>query len=70
LLITLNTFEIVLLPEEAASEQKVKDIIRKQLGLQYKDVIHFVINKRSIDARSRIVKIRFIGFGSGKCSSS
>lgn len=58
MLITLNTFEIVLLPEEAASEQKVKDIIRKQLGLQYKDVIHFVINKRSIDARSRIVKIR------------
>ncbi|MBI4929124.1 MAG: FAD-dependent oxidoreductase [Bacteroidetes bacterium] len=45
-------------PEEAASEQRITATIRRQLKLSSSDSLFFSINKRSIDARARDVKVR------------
>ncbi|MCW5919675.1 MAG: FAD-binding protein, partial [Bacteroidetes bacterium] len=50
----MQTFELVVLPEEAASESVVQHIVAKKFGNNRL----FRITKRSIDARSKIVKIR------------
>ena len=49
---------LVLLPEEAADMQTVKLFFSKQEGLPFEDITGIKIRKRSIDARSRLVKIR------------
>ena len=49
---------LVLLPEEAADMQTVKLYFSKQEGLSIQDITGIKIRKRSIDARSRQVKIR------------
>jgi hypothetical protein len=50
--------ELVLLPEEAAREQDHRNIIARQLGLKATDVWAMKLVKKSIDARSRQVKVR------------
>ncbi len=52
----MNIFELVVLPEEAADEQKIQNLFFKKynLGGQLRVV------KRSIDARSRQVRIRLV----------
>ncbi len=50
----MQTVELVVLPEEAASEETIKLIIARKFGNNR----FFRIVKRSIDARSKIVKIR------------
>ena len=50
----MQTFELVVLPEEAASESVVQHIVAKKFGSNRL----FRITKRSIDARSKTVKIR------------
>lgn len=52
--------ELALLPEEAASEDGIKECLRKQLKLSPADAFYFQIKKRSIDARSQKVKIRLL----------
>lgn len=48
--------EVVLKPEEAFNEEEVTTVIQNKLGLKAKQV--FRITKRSIDARSKEVKVR------------
>ncbi len=50
--------ELVLLPEQAAREQEFKPLIARQLRVSEKEIRDFRLQKRSIDARSRQVKIR------------
>lgn len=50
----MQTVELVVLPEEAASEETIKLIVARKFGNNRS----FRIEKRSIDARSKIVKIR------------
>ena len=50
----MQTFELVVLPEEAASESVIQHIVAKKFGGNRL----FRIIKRSIDARSKTVKIR------------
>ena len=50
----MQTIELVVLPEEAASEETIKHIVARKFGNNR----FFRIVKRSIDARSRIAKIR------------
>ena len=52
----MKTFELVVLPEEAADEQKIEKAFFQQYKLQGK----LRIAKRSIDARSKQVKIRLV----------
>ncbi|MEO8149593.1 MAG: FAD-dependent protein [Bacteroidia bacterium] len=52
------TSELALRPEEAASDESIKALLKKQLGLSSNDQLYFSIHKRSIDARGRDVKIR------------
>jgi len=54
----MPNIEIALQPQEAASEASITEVLKKQLQLQATDQVYFEINKRSIDARGRIVKIR------------
>ena len=49
----MQTFELVVLPEEAASESVIQHIVAKKFGGNRL----FRIIKRSIDARSKTVKI-------------
>ena len=50
--------ELVLLPEQVAREQEFKPLIARQLRVSEKEIRDFRLQKRSIDARSRQVKIR------------
>lgn len=50
--------EIALRPEEAASDKTIKKYISDKLSVPVDDISGFHILKRSIDARSRQVKIR------------
>lgn len=54
----LKSIAIALLPEEAASTQAVQLFLSKHLGISGNEITAFKIRKRSIDARSRHVKIR------------
>jgi uncharacterized protein len=54
----LKKVEIVLLPQEAANALALKHHIVKQLGLNDRDEVQYFISKKSIDARSKVVKIR------------
>jgi hypothetical protein len=56
----LRSIELALPPEEAASEKRIAEAIRRQLQVSPSDSIHFTINKRSIDARARDVKVRLL----------
>ncbi|MFI5220588.1 MAG: NAD(P)/FAD-dependent oxidoreductase [Bacteroidia bacterium] len=49
--------ELFLLPEEAANEQEIKKKISQKLSVAHAD-FSFRITRRSIDARSRTIKIR------------
>jgi len=51
-------FELVLLPEEAAREQEYKTFLSRQTGIPESEIRDFRLEKRSIDARSRQVKVR------------
>lgn len=52
-----NTVDIVLLPEQAANEAFLTTHLRQKLGLARTDKLSFNIKKRSIDARSRQVRV-------------
>lgn len=54
----MKTIELVLQPEEAANEKIISASIKYQQKLLPADTIFFTILKRSIDARSKKVKIR------------
>jgi uncharacterized FAD-dependent dehydrogenase len=56
----VKTVELALLPEEAANQDQIKKIIAANTGIGLNDISGFIIRKRSIDARSRKVKIRLI----------
>src|ERR1039458_8565657 len=55
-----KTIELVLLPEEASNELLIKDYCSRQLAVSQASITAFQILKRSIDARSRQVKIRLL----------
>ncbi len=62
-----ETLELFLLPQQAANGQEIKKIISKKLTVPSDD-FQFSIRKRSIDARSKPVRIRLeieIYYGSG-----
>lgn len=50
--------ELVLQPEEAASEQQIKQLLARSLGISESDIRDFRLARRSIDARSRQVRFR------------
>lgn len=50
--------ELALSPEQAAFEDQIKVQTAEELGIEVSRLQHVKINKRSIDARSRHVKIR------------
>lgn len=52
--------ELVLLPEQATDETMHKKMAALQLGIPEAIISHIKIHKRSIDARSRLVKIRLL----------
>src|ERR1043166_2375971 len=52
--------ELVLLPEQAADESAQKAQAARQLGIDETEITFISIKKRSIDARSREVKIRLL----------
>ncbi|MCB0850284.1 MAG: FAD-binding protein, partial [Bacteroidetes bacterium] len=52
----MQRFELALSPEEASGEQSIRKAVSARYGRNY----HFRILKRSIDARSRNVKIRLL----------
>jgi uncharacterized FAD-dependent dehydrogenase len=49
--------QLVLSPEEAANDEIIRSIASQQLRFPSKDISHIKILKRSIDARSRNIKI-------------
>ena len=55
-----KTIELVLLPEEASNELLIKDYCSRQLAVSQASITAVQILKRSIDARSRQVKIRLL----------
>ena len=52
-----NELNLVLSPEEAANESVIKTIAAKQLHIPENNITFIKILKRSIDARSRNIKI-------------
>ncbi len=56
----MKSIEIVLQPEEAASNEIIIKRLKKLVGLGATDKIYFSIQRRSIDARGRSVKIRLL----------
>jgi len=55
-----KTIELVLMPEEASDELIIKDYCARQFAVSLDSITSFQILKRSIDARSRQVKIRLL----------
>lgn len=53
----INTLQIQVLPEIAATHNLLKSTLAKELNVSEKDIHHIEIVKRSIDARQRITKI-------------
>jgi uncharacterized FAD-dependent dehydrogenase len=53
----ITELNLVVSPEEAADNIKIKRIVIQQLGINSSDVTEIKILKRSIDARSRAIKI-------------
>ena len=56
----IQQLELVLLPEEAADKAKVLKKLAKELNIPDVRISAFSILKRSIDARSKIVRIRLL----------
>jgi uncharacterized FAD-dependent dehydrogenase len=54
----IQRIEIVLSPEEATHDENFKNAIAKKIGVSKSATFHYQLAKRSIDARSRDVKIR------------
>ena len=54
----MKQIEIVLLPQQAATEDSIEQNLRQYLGIRPDDVLFYQIQKKSIDARNRQVKIR------------
>jgi uncharacterized FAD-dependent dehydrogenase len=48
---------LVLSPEDASDDTVIKQIVAKQIGIKSSEIISIKITKRSIDARSRVIKI-------------
>ena len=53
----INTLQIQVLPEVAATQNLLKSTIAQELNISEKDIKHIEILKRSIDARQRTTKI-------------
>jgi hypothetical protein len=53
----INTLQIQVLPEVAATQNLLKSTIAQKLNIAEKDIQHIEILKRSIDARQRTTKI-------------
>jgi uncharacterized FAD-dependent dehydrogenase len=53
----INTLQIQVLPEVAATQNLLKSTIAQELNIAEKDIQHIEILKRSIDARQRVTKI-------------
>lgn len=53
----IQEFQIRVLPEQAASEQAIRDFVAKDKGVKHRDITHVRVLKRSIDARQRQVFI-------------
>lgn len=51
----IQEFQIRVLPEQAASEQAIRDFVAKDKGVKHRDITHVRVLKRSIDARQRQV---------------
>jgi uncharacterized FAD-dependent dehydrogenase len=51
---------LVLSPQEAADEQLIKIAVLKTLQIDSKELIHFEIHRKSIDARNRQIKINVL----------
>jgi uncharacterized FAD-dependent dehydrogenase len=53
----INTLQIQVLPEVAATNDLLKSMLAQELNISEKDIQHIEVLKRSIDARQRITKI-------------
>ena len=53
----INTLQLQVLPEVAATKNLLKSTIAQELNISEKDIQHIEILKRSIDARQRVTKI-------------
>jgi len=53
----INTLQIQVLPEVAATKNLLKSTIAQELNISEKDIKHIEILKRSVDARQRVTKI-------------
>ena len=51
----IQEFQIRVLPEQAASEQAIRDFVAKDKGVKHRDITHVRVLKKSIDARQRQV---------------
>ncbi|MBK7389379.1 MAG: FAD-binding protein [Bacteroidetes bacterium] len=56
----IKSIELVIPPEEAADEQKVKALAASLSGMSPTEISVLVIKKRSIDARSRNITVRLV----------
>ena len=53
----IQEYQLRILPEIAANEQKLKEYLSKEKGLNLRDITATRILKRSIDARQRTTSI-------------
>ena len=53
----IQEYQLRLLPEIAANEQRLKEYLSKEKGLSLKNITTIRILKRSIDARQRTIFI-------------
>ena len=51
----IQEYQLRILPEIAANEQKLKEYLSKEKGLNLRDITATRILKRSIDARQRTI---------------
>jgi len=53
----IQEYQIRILPQQAASEQSIKEYISKEKGFDIRTITHIRVLKRSIDARQRMIYV-------------
>ena len=53
----IKEIQLQVLPQQAENTEVLKELISKKLNIEFSEINHIEIVKRSIDARQRIIKI-------------
>ena len=53
----IKEIQLQVLPDQAENTEVLKELISKKLNIEFSEINHIEIVKRSIDARQRIIKI-------------